>query len=532
MILVGALKCPNARVLATAGTKNLLANGTSETGLTAQIVTTDNRLVPVSDRTVRFRIDSGEGIIIGGDSITVRDGIATARFRAGQTPGQVVIIAESDGLESSRIEIELIKPFGEDVLTMRTVAGSGAQVPFGGGFQGDGGPATEALLQQPRAVLADSLGNIYIADTNNHRVRLVDAATGVIQTIVGTGTVGLGNFSSGNPAIEANINRPQGLAFTIEGNLLLSESSSQVVRQVRNDTLLSLVGTGIAQFGGDQGPASNANLSNPVGIARDNEGNLYIADEFNQRIRKVDTNGIITTIAGSGSPDQGGFQGDGGSAIDARLNRPSAIAVDAQNNLYIADSENHRIRKVDTNGIITTIAGTGIDGFSGDGGPATLAELNSPRGIVVDNQGNLFIADTDNHLIRLLNLASGLIQTVAGTGFGQLDLEEGGALAVSLNNPHGLSIGPTGTILIADQFNHRIRELTVQFDLATLFAPQEKTIDFNADGRLDFNDFLLFINAFDTTNPSYDLDADGLVGFGDFLRFVNAYETGQITVRP
>jgi hypothetical protein len=317
-----------------------------------------------------------------------------------------------------------------------------------------------------------------------------------------------------------------------DGNLLISESSSHVVRQVRNDTLLSFVGTGIAQFGGDRGPGSDANLSNPVGIAFDGEGNLYIADELNQRIRKVDTDGIITTIAGSGDPDRGGFQGDGGSAIDARVNRPSAVAVDAENNLYIADTENHRIRKVDTNGIITTIAGTGIDGFSGDGGPAILAQINSPRGIVVDNQGNLFIADSENHRIRLLNLASGLIQTVGGTGFAQLDLEEGGALAVSLNNPQGLSIGPTGTILIADRSNHRIRELTVQFDLATLFAPREKTIDFNADGKLDFNDFLLFVNAFDSTDPNYDLDADGMVGFGDFLRFVNAYEKGLITVRP
>ena len=523
---------PPARVLATADANNLLANGTSETSLTAQIVTAENRLVPISDRIINFRIDSGDGIIIAGDAIPVRDGIATARFRAGQIPGQVVILAESDGLESGRIEIELVKPFGEDALAMRTVAGFGAEVPFGGGFQGDGGLATEALLQQPRAVFADSSGNIYITDTNNHRIRLVEAATGIIQTIVGTGTAGLGNFSSGSLARQANINRPLGLALTTEGNLLISESSSHVIRQVRNDTLQSLVGAGIAQFGGDNGPASDANLANPAGIALDGEGNLYIADEFNQRIRKVDINGIITTIAGTGSPDQGGFQGDGGQATDARLNGPSAVAVDVQNNLYIADAENHRIRKVDTNGIITTIAGTGIDGFSGDGGPATLAQLNIPRGIVADNRGNLFIADTENDRIRLLNLASGLIQTVAGTGFGQLDLEEGGALAVSLNNPQGLAVGPTGTILIADRSNHRIRELTVQFDLATLFAPQEKSIDFNGDGRLDFNDFLLFVNAFDTADPNYDLDADGRVGFGDFLRFVNAFEKGQITVRP
>ena len=172
----------------------------------------------------------------------------------------------------------------------------------------------------------------------------------------------------------------------------------------------------------------------------------------------------------------------------------------------------------------------GQDGFAGDGGAATQAQLSSPQGIAVDARGYLFIADTNNHRIRLLDLNGGLIQTVAGTGSGQFDGEEGGALSVSLNAPQGLDLSPTGTLLIADAANHRIRELSVLFDLAFALpaVPQAKSFDFNADGRFDFDDFRIFVNAFDSADMRFDLNADGRVGFGDFLHFAKVYEARSI----
>ena len=511
---------PPARVLLFADAANLLANGISEIELTAQIVAIDNRPLPTSDQAVKFHIESGSGLIIpsqrsepgGGDSVAVRDGVAYARFRAGRDHGRVVTVAESAGLESGRVEIELLKPFGEDALIIRTVAGSDNESDA---FQGDGGSAVEARLQGPQGVLVDSSGNIYIADTDNHRIRFVSVETGIIQTIAGTGYA-------------EDMNMPRGMV--LQGDLLISQMGNHVVSTVQDEVLFAFAGIGIGQFGGDGGRALDANLRSPAGLAIDSRGNIYIADTDNHRIRKVDSNGIITTVVGSGDPDQGAFGGDGGAATQARLNRPSAIAVDQRGNIYIADTDNHRIRKVDSNGIITTIAGMGQDGFAGDGGAATQAQLSSPQGIAVDAREYLFIADTNNHRIRLLDLNSGLIQTVAGTEVGQLDFEEGGALAVSLNAPHGLALSPTGTLLIADAANHRIRELSVLFDMAFALpaVPQAKAFDFNADGRLDFNDFRIFVNAFDSGDMRFDLNADGRVGFGDFLHFAKVYEARSI----
>ena len=507
---------PPARVLLFSDANNLLANGISEIELTAQIVTIDNRPLPTSDQAVKFRIESGSGLIIsseksepaGGDSVAVRDGVAYARFRAGRDHGRVVIVAESMGLRSGRGEIELIKPFAEDALTMRTVAGSDDEI---GGFQGDGGAAIEASLQQPQDVLVDSSGNIYIADTENHRIRFVSVETGIIQTIAGSGYA-------------EDLAAPRGLVF--QGDLLISQMGNHVVSTVQDEILFAFAGIGIGQFGGDRGRALDANLRSPTGLAIDPRGNVYIADTDNHRIRKVDSRGIITTIVGSGDPDQGAFFGDGGAGTQARLNRPSAIAIDQSGNIYIADTDNHRIRKVDSRGIITTVVGTGQSGFAGDGGAGTQAQLNFPQGIAVDARSYLFIADTENHRIRLLDLNSGLIQTVAGTGLGQLDFEEGGARDISLHAPHGLALSPTGTLLIADTANHRIRELSVLFDLALAppAVPRAKSFDFNADGRLDFNDFLIFVNAFDSADTRFDLNADGRVGFGDFLYFARVYE--------
>lgn len=515
---------PPTQIVLETNTANLLANGVSEAVLTATIVDTENKRVLVNDRAVQFRIETGDGIFIGSDSIAVRDGLASTRYRASQTPGRVTFIAQSPGLIDGRVDIQLLKPLGNEALTIRTIAGTG-----NGGFNGDGGLATEASLQLPSDVHTDAQGNVYIVDTGSNRIRLITLETGIIQTHTGTGP--RSSEGDGGPSSEAALAEPQGLTI-FSNSLFISEAGGQRVRRVQNDTITTFAGTGVAQFSGDNGPATNANVSRPVGLATDTQGNLYIADSFNRRVRKVTPNGIITTIAGSGTPDIDGFSGDGGLATFARLSRVSAVAVDSIGRVFIADTQNHRIRMINTNGIIITIVGTGNSGFNGDGGPGTQAEINSPQGLAVDNQGNLFITDTGNQRIRLFNLNTGIIQTVAGTGLNQLDVEEGNALDVSLNNPQGLDITPTGTVLIADRSNHRIMELSIQFDLPNLFNPQEKSADFNADGKLDFADFLLFVNAFGNADDRFDLNSDGLINLNDLILFATAFETNQTIVRP
>ena len=253
---------------------------------------------------------------------------------------------------------------------------------------GDGGPASEGQFYLPTGVAVDGAGNLYIADTDNHRIRKVDAA-GTITTVAGTGESG---------------------------------------------------------FSGDGGPASEGQLHRTYGVAVDGAGNLYIADADNNRIRKVDAAGTITTVAGTG---ESGFSGDGGPASEGQLDFPVGVAVDGAGNLYIADADNNRIRKVDAAGTITTVAGTGESGFSGDGGPASEGQLYYPYGVAVDGAGNLYIADTDNHRIRKVD-AAGTITTVAGTG------GEG-----QLYYPNGVAVDGAGNLYIADTVNHRIRKVTL-----------------------------------------------------------------------
>jgi len=269
-----------------------------------------------------------------------------------------------------------------------TVAGIGTF-----GFSGDNGPATSAQLDYPGGVAVDSAGNCYIADTGNHRIRKVSG--GVITTVAGNGTLG---FSGDNgPATSAQLGYPGGVAVDSAGDLYIADSYNFRVRKVSNGVITTVAGNGTLGFSGDNGPATSASLSRPSGIAVDSAGNLYIAEFNGSRIRKV-ANGVITTVAGSGTP---GFSGDNGPAISAQLNGPEGVAVDSAGNLYIADFGNNRIRKV-ANGVIATVAGNGTPGFSGDNGPATSAQLAYPEGVASDSAGNLYIADTSNHRIRVL----------------------------------------------------------------------------------------------------------------------------------
>ncbi len=290
-----------------------------------------------------------------------------------------------------------IADFGNNVIrkvnprgVISTIAGSGAR-----GYSGDASTATLAQLNGPSAVAVDALGNVYIADSGNNVIRKVDTS-GVITTIAGTGTAGY--LGKRGPATSIELDDPSGVAVDASGNVYIADSNNSMVRKVNTSGMMStFAGNGNRGDYGNNCNAGSAELNSPRGIAVDASGNVYIAEELSQRIRKVNTSGIISTIAGNG---RSGYSGDGGSAVSAKLNTPLGVAVDAAGNIYIADVGNNRIRKVDTSGIISTVAGNGTRGYSGDGDAASSAQLNSPRGVAVDASGNIYIADIGNDRIR------------------------------------------------------------------------------------------------------------------------------------
>jgi sugar lactone lactonase YvrE len=330
-------------------------------------------------------------------------------------------------------------------------AGTGAV-----GYSGDGGPALEATLNDPRTVAVGPRGDVFVADTLNNVVRRVDPS-GIITTVAGTGTAG--EAGDGGPATSAQLQWPHSVAVDSQGNLYIADSPNHRIRRVDPHGIITTVaGTGRGGYGGDGGPATEARLSDPKGLALDSQGTLYIADTGNSRVRRVDASGIISTVAGNGEV---GGAGDGGPASDAQVSHPRSIALDGTGVMFIsedAEGEVSRIRKVDASGVITRFAGTGEAGFSGDGGPAYQAQLNRPRGIAADASGNLFIADSDNNRIRRVDTA-GVITTVAGSGDRGSTGDGGPATEASLAVPRGVAVGPDGDVYVADTFGARIRRI-------------------------------------------------------------------------
>jgi uncharacterized protein (TIGR03437 family) len=333
-------------------------------------------------------------------------------------------------------------------LDISTVAGNGTP-----GFTGDGSTAISAELNSPTGVAVDSAGNLYIADSLNCRIRKV-ASGGSISTFAGNGT--LSYSGDGSAASQAQLNSPQGVAADAAGNLYLADTLNNVVRKVSpNGTISNFAGNGGAGSSGDGSAATSAQLHGPQGLAVDASGNLFIADTMNAKVRKVSANGVITTVAGSGTP---GYGGDGGAAASAQLNLPMGVAVDSSGNLYIADFGNSRVRKVSASGaIISTVAGNGTAGYSGDGGPAVKAQLTGPQGVAVDAAGNLYIADTENNLIREVTL-DGLIATAAGNGIAGYSGDGGQATNAQVGNPVGVAVDAAGNIYIVDA-STRVRQV-------------------------------------------------------------------------
>ena len=480
---------------------------------------------------------------------------------------------------------------------------------FYGGFSGDGGPATSAKLNMPYGAAVDTLGNIYIADTHNNRIRKVDT-TGTITTVAGTGSTGYNGDSQ--PATDATLYNPYDVAVDAAGNIYIADTGNTRVRMVdTSGTIHTFAGTGNAGHSGDEGPATDADLCFPYGIALSQEPNvLYVADTQNHIIRKVDATGIITTVAGQ--PERAGYRtdceatgthggkldfpadvfvdaagdiyiverdnhtirfvdlsanwistmagdgtagsgtaGDGGPATDARFDtpwgvcldtsgevivgdtqnrrirhfypggtidsydmpetpdgpsQPNGIALDSNGNLYIADMLNDRILKADPSGNFITVAGTGVGGFSGDNGPAINAMLNSPYDVAVDSAGNLYISDSNNHRVRKVD-SSGIITTFAGNGTQGYSGDGGPATMAMLDTPYGIDVDTSGILYIADWFNHRIRKVDMFGTINTVAGTGNA--NYSGEGTATANDLKYPKDVFvDTVGNIYIADTD------------------------
>ena len=404
---------------------------------------------------VQAQLRSPTGVAVDGAGnlyIADRDNL---RIRKVDSTGTITTVAgagEYGGGGDGRLAIQVQLSFPTDVA----VDGSGnlyiANFRPGRIFKVDttgiittvaGGPASVIPLYRPTGVAVDGTGNLYIADSHRRRIFKVDA-TGIITTVAGDPTLGI------------LLGRPVGVTVGGAGNLYIADSRLGRIFKVDEAGMITTVaGTGESGYSGNGGPAVQAQLNSPTNMAVDEAGNLYIADRDNLRIRKVDEAGAITTVAGTG---ESGYSGDGGPAAQARLSEPSGAAADGAGNLYIADRSNHRIRKVDAAGTITTVAGTGQYGFGGNGGPAVQAQLNYPAGVAVDSAGNFYIADSGNHSIRKID-ATGTIDTVAGTGESGFSGDGGPAVQAQLSYPSGVAVDSAGNLYIADDGNLSIRKV-------------------------------------------------------------------------
>ena len=360
-----------------------------------------------------------------------------------------------------------------DTGIIDTVSGTGSA-----GYTGDGGPAIDATLRDPGDVCVNSAGNIIIADTVNNCIRELYADTGLISTIAGEAS---GGFSGdGVPATATKLYFPGDISRDASGHFYIADTENNRIRKV--DAASGIIsGNGLRNCSGDGGPATEAALRQPAGVSIDASGSIFIADTENHRIRKVDYDtGLITTVAGNGDS---GFSGDDVAATATKLNKPQGVCVDAAGTIFIADTENSRIRKVDADtGMITTVAGNGNRGYAGDDGPATGAKLNKPNDLWVDSSGNIFIADTDNHRIRTVDAATGIITTVAGSGNSGYSGDNGPAIEASLKKPAGISVDADGNLYISDTENQCIRRVDAATGIIRRVAGRDGDFGFAGDG--------------------------------------------------
>ena len=350
------------------------------------------------------------------------------------------------------------------------------------------GPATNIAISNPYGLTIDNIGNIYFADRNNHAIRHIDT-NGQIWTIAGTGQ---GGYSGdGKKSIKARLDYPICVTLDTSGNLYFSDRYNNCIRKISpavNGIISTVAGNGVAGFSGEGSKAKEAQLYAPGGIVIDEYENLVFCDAHNNCIRKVNKDGIITTIAGTGNK---GYKGDGGLAINAELNDPYFIACNKEGEFYFTEYGNMVVRKIDKNGTITTIAGNGTSGFSGDKGPAKLAKLNYPTGIALDDSGNIYIADSENDRIRRID-KYGIINTIAGTGKSGFSGDGGLAIEACLSSPTGLALDHKGNLFFSDLNNNRIRRISNP-EMKTEMADKEVYVSIIADPEamtlyFDFNE--------------------------------------------
>jgi len=331
-----------------------------------------------------------------------------------------------------------------------TVAGNGLA-----GFSGDGGSALSARLDTPTCIALDLAGNLYINVQKSNRVRKVDVS-GVITTVAGNGSTGYSG--DGGPATAAALAGNWGMAVDAFGNIYISDQGNHRIRKVSSTGIITTIaGTGTSGFSGDGGPATDAKMNAPLGIAVDPSGNVYFSDSYNFCIRKINTAGIITTFAGI--PGSAGFSGDGGPATSAKLKYIWGLALDAAGNLYMCDAPNDRVRKVDASGIITTIAGSGTPGYDLDNVAATAAKLNRPLNVFVAGDGKIYIADYANNRVRRIDNA-GIITTIAGTGVGGFNGDGLPATATQIHHPLAAIADADDNVYLSDMLNSRIRKIS------------------------------------------------------------------------
>ncbi len=334
--------------------------------------------------------------------------------------------------------------------TMSSIVGNGDQ-----GYSGDGGPATAATMDNPFHVEFDpSYRWLYIADCFNYAIRRLDMQSGELTTFAGTGEAG--HTGDGGPATEARIDEIYAIQVDANGDVYILQRFNPSIRKIDFATgiITTVAGDATVGYGGDGGPATKAQMREPNDCILDGKGGLLIADVQDQRIRRLDiASGVISTFAGTGEKEH---TGDGGLASEAGIFGARAVCVDGMGNTYVCEREGNTLRRIGSDGIIATVAGTGAQGYTGDGGPAIACEFNGPKAIRCDADGNVLIVDTENHAIRKYDAATGMISTVAGGHEGP-DGDGGPAVGAGLARPHGAVVDGDGAMYIADSENHRIR---------------------------------------------------------------------------